>query len=152
MSSPMSRRSSPWSAERAGVGKSLVTSLACAMAGLGKKVGILDADITGPSIPKAFGIHTGRGQRAGHHPETSKGGVEVMSLNLPSPRMRPTRHLARPGHCRYCQAVLGPTSSGGELDYLFVDMPPLEPVTCPRPCSSPCPWTGSSWSPLPKIW
>ena len=110
---------------KGGVGKSLVTSsLACAMAGLGKKVGILDADITGPSIPKAFGIHTrAAGSELGIYPETSKGGVEVMSLNLL------TEHETDPVIWR------GPVIAGtvkqfwtdviwGELEYLFVDMPP----------------------------
>ncbi|MGN0985598.1 MAG: P-loop NTPase, partial [Candidatus Enterenecus sp.] len=43
---------------KGGVGKSAVTcTLAAAMAARGKKVGVLDADITGPSVPKAFGVH-----------------------------------------------------------------------------------------------
>lgn len=69
---------------KGGVGKSLVTaSLACAMKGMGKRVGVLDADITGPSIPQAFGVHTkAEGSELGIYPANSKGGVEIMSLNL----------------------------------------------------------------------
>ena len=110
---------------KGGVGKSMVTcQLAQAMASAGRKVGILDADITGPSIPKAFGIH----QRAaagedGILPAVSAGGIKIMSLNLL------TENETDPVVWR------GPVIAGvvkqfwtdicwGELDYLFVDMPP----------------------------
>ncbi len=110
---------------KGGVGKSLVTaSLACAMKGMGKRVGVLDADITGPSIPQAFGVHTkAEGSELGIYPANSKGGVEIMSLNLL------TEHETDPVVWR------GPVIAGvvkqfwtdviwGDLDYLFVDMPP----------------------------
>lgn len=69
---------------KGGVGKSLVTStLAVTMNRLGKKTAILDADITGPSIPKAFNIHTrAKGSDDGIYPETSATGIDVMSINL----------------------------------------------------------------------
>ncbi len=110
---------------KGGVGKSLVTSaLAAACHKAGKKVGILDADITGPSIPKAFGIHArAEGSEVGIFPVESKGGIPVMSLNLLM------EHETDPVVWR------GPVIAGavkqfwtdvvwGELDYLFVDMPP----------------------------
>ena len=110
---------------KGGVGKSLVTSsLAAAMAKRGKKVGILDADITGPSIPHAFGIHQkATGSELGIDPALSKGGVKVMSLNLL------TMDETDPVVWR------GPVIAGtvkqfwtdvvwGDVDYLFVDMPP----------------------------
>ena len=110
---------------KGGVGKSLVTSsLASAMAKRGNKVGIMDADITGPSIPHAFGIHQkAEGSELGILPALSKGGVEVMSLNLL------TADETDPVVWR------GPVIAGvvkqfwtdvvwGEVDYLFVDMPP----------------------------
>ena len=110
---------------KGGVGKSLVTStLASAAAKLGKKVGILDADITGPSIPKAFGLHDRAvGDDAGIYPVPAPGGIKVMSLNLLTP------DETDPVVWR------GPVIAGavkqfwtdvvwGELDYLFVDMPP----------------------------
>ena len=110
---------------KGGVGKSLVTSsLACAMSAMGKKVGILDADITGPSIPKAFGVHErAAGSELGIYPVESKGGVAIMSLNLL------TENETDPVIWR------GPVIAGtvkqfwtdviwGELDYLFVDLPP----------------------------
>ena len=106
---------------KGGVGKSLVTSsLAAAMAARGKKVGVLDADITGPSIPKAFGIHEhALGDDFGIYPQRSKGGIEVMSLNLL------TENETDPIIWR------GPVIAGtvtqfwtdvvwGDLDYLFV--------------------------------
>ena len=110
---------------KGGVGKSTVTcSLASAMAARGKKVGVLDADITGPSVPRAFGIHNrAAGSELGLLPAVSKGGVELMSLNLL------TERETDPVVWR------GPVIAGavqqfwtdvvwGELDYLFVDMPP----------------------------
>ena len=108
-----------------GVGKSLVTSsLAVAMRRMGKKVGVLDADITGPSIPTAFGVHTkAEGSELGIYPAETKTGIEIMSLNLL------TENETDPVVWR------GPVIAGavkqfwtdviwGDVDYLFVDMPP----------------------------
>ena len=110
---------------KGGVGKSTVTcSLAAAMAQRDRRVGVLDADITGPSVPTAFGIHEhATGSELGIYPAVSQGGVEVMSLNLL------TENETDPVIWR------GPVIAGavkqfwtdviwGELDYLFVDMPP----------------------------
>lgn len=110
---------------KGGVGKSSITSLlAVAMAKQGKKVGILDADITGPSIPKAFGIKTkAEGSEMGIMPAVTKLGIKVMSLNmLLENEMDPVVWRG---------PVIGGTVKQfwtdvcwGELDYLFVDMPP----------------------------
>ena len=110
---------------KGGVGKSAVTcTLAAAMAARGKKVGILDADITGPSVPRAFGIHRrAEGSEVGIYPAVTDGGMELMSLNLLMERE------TDPVVWR------GPVIAGaveqfwtdvvwGELDYLCVDMPP----------------------------
>ena len=110
---------------KGGVGKSTVTaSLAAAMAKKGRKVAVLDADITGPSIPTAFGIHQkATGTDAGIDPAVTAGGIKLMSLNLLS------ANETDPVIWR------GPVIAGavkqfwtdviwGELDYLFVDMPP----------------------------
>ena len=74
---------------KGGVGKSLVASLlATYFAREGEDVGILDADITGPSIPKMFGLSARpSGNETGILPITSKSGIEIMSMNLllPSP-------------------------------------------------------------------
>ena len=69
---------------KGGVGKSTVTSmLAAAMRKLGFKTAILDADITGPSIPKAFGLHEQIvGSDDGMLPAETKDGIKVMSINL----------------------------------------------------------------------
>ena len=110
---------------KGGVGKSTVTaSLAVAMARRGKKVAILDADITGPSIPTAFGIHQkATGTDAGIDPAVTAGGIKLMSLNLIA------AHETDPVIWR------GPIIAGvvtqfwqevvwGDVDYMFVDMPP----------------------------
>ena len=69
---------------KGGVGKSMVTSqLAVTMHRRGLKVGVMDADITGPSIPKAFGVHDkATGSQTGLYPCASRTGVELMSINL----------------------------------------------------------------------
>ena len=110
---------------KGGVGKSLVTAtLANMLAAAGWRVGIMDADITGPSIPRMYGL-TGpaSAMEEGILPEITRNDIKVMSLNLlvPDPE----------------QAVVwrGPVIAGtvkqfwtdviwGELDYLLVDMPP----------------------------
>ena len=110
---------------KGGVGKSSVTSmLAVAMKRKGFGVGILDADITGPSIPKAFGIN----QKAyatenGFHPVASKTGIDVMSINLLLDK--PTDPVVWRGPVvastvkQFWQEVIWENE-----DYLFVDMPP----------------------------
>ena len=109
---------------KGGVGKSMVTSqLAVTMRRLGYQVGILDADITGPSIPKAFGIHDrAMGTETALIPAESKTGIQVMSINLL------LENETDPVVWR------GPVISGvvqqfwtdvlWNCDYLFVDMPP----------------------------
>ena len=69
---------------KGGVGKSTVTSmLAVAMAKKGKNVAVLDADITGPSVPTAFGVSECQGAtEEGLYPALSKGGIQIMSINL----------------------------------------------------------------------
>ena len=110
---------------KGGVGKSSVTaSLATAMAKKGFKVGIMDADISGPSIPKAFGLNTRAvGDGESIFPEFTLGGIKVMSLNLL------LENPADPVIWR--GSLLGGVVkqfwsdvNWGELDYLFIDMPP----------------------------
>ena len=69
---------------KGGVGKSMVTALLAAAAQkAGLQAGVLDADITGPSIPKMFGVHTrAHGDQSGVYPVRSSSGVQLMSLNL----------------------------------------------------------------------
>ncbi len=69
---------------KGGVGKSLVTStLAVMMNRRGYKTAVLDADITGPSIPKAFNVHTrAMGNEEGIYPVTTETGIDLMSINL----------------------------------------------------------------------
>ena len=110
---------------KGGVGKSMVTSLlATLMSGKGYKVGILDADITGPSIPKSFGIMGNAMQNElGILPAESKGGIKIMSVNM----------LLKENDAPVVWR--GPVIAGavkqfwqdvvwGDLDYLFIDCPP----------------------------
>jgi len=109
---------------KGGVGKSMVTSqLAVLMQRKGYKVGVLDADITGPSIPKAFGLHErAMGDERGMFPVPTKNGTEIISVNLL------LENETDPVLWR------GPVIGGvvtqfwtdviWDVDYLFVDMPP----------------------------
>lgn len=110
---------------KGGVGKSLVTSLLAVSAmKKNKKAGILDADITGPSIPRMFGVSEKiKGNEIGILPAHSKSGIAMMSTNLI------LDNTEDPVIWR------GPVIAGavkqfwtdvcwGDLDYLFVDMPP----------------------------
>ena len=110
---------------KGGVGKSMVTSqLAVLMSRKGYKVGILDADITGPSIPKTFGINSPAMQNeVGILPAETKTGIKIMSVNMM------LQEKDAPVIWR------GPVIAGvvkqfwqevvwGDLDYLFIDCPP----------------------------
>ena len=110
---------------KGGVGKSTVTSLlAVAMARKGKRVGVLDADITGPSVPTAFGVTECQGANDdGLYPALTRTGIQVMSINL---------LLDNPADPVVWR---GPVIAGAvkqfwtdviweDVDYLFVDMPP----------------------------
>jgi Mrp family chromosome partitioning ATPase len=110
---------------KGGVGKSLVASLtAVALRRQGYEVGILDADITGPSIPKMFGI-TDRptGSDTGILPVPSRSGIEVISINLLLPSEDDAVIWRGPligkAITQFWEEVLW-----GKLDYLVVDLPP----------------------------
>lgn len=110
---------------KGGVGKSLVTSmLAISMVRKGYKVGILDADITGPSIPKVFGVKgKARVDEAGMYPLPSKGGIDIMSVNLlleneTDPVLWRGPIVGNVVKQFYTDVIWQ------DLDYLFVDMPP----------------------------
>ena len=110
---------------KGGVGKSLVTSLlACEMQRRGFRTAIMDADMTGPSIPQAFGIHENAlGTEEFIYPSVAKNGTQVMSMNILLP------DETEPVVWR------GPVIAGmvtqfwtdvlwDQVDYMFVDMPP----------------------------
>ena len=109
---------------KGGVGKSMVTSqLAVTMRRRGHQVGILDADVTGPSIPKAFGIHgQAMGSEAGLYPMVSKTGIQVMSTNLLLPNETDPVIWRGPVISGVVQQFW--TDVLWNCDYLFVDMPP----------------------------
>ncbi len=110
---------------KGGVGKSLMAGLlAVSFALEGNAVGILDADITGPSIPKMFGIseHPG-GDNGGILPVLSKTGIEIMSMNLLLPNENDAviwrGPLMAKAVTQFWEEVLW-----GKLDYLIIDVPP----------------------------
>ena len=113
------------SSGKGGVGKSMTSALlACAMARRGYHCGILDADITGPSIPQAFGVHGGAmGGEDFLYANRTRTGIEIMSINLLLP------NETDPVVWR------GPVIAGAvtqfwtdvqwdNVNYMFVDMPP----------------------------
>jgi Mrp family chromosome partitioning ATPase len=110
---------------KGGVGKSFVTaSLAVQMAKAGYKVGIMDADITGPSIPKMFGVHGNVvGDERGMIPLESKDGIKVMSINLLMEDEEAPVVWRGPVIAGVVKQFWNETV-WGDLDYLFVDMPP----------------------------
>lgn len=110
---------------KGGVGKSFVTSsLAVQMAKSGYKVGILDADITGPSIPKMFGVHgTVVGDERGMLPLESKDGIKIMSINLLMEDEEAPVIWRGPVIAGVVKQFWNETV-WGDIDYLFVDMPP----------------------------
>ncbi|MGE4485106.1 MAG: iron-sulfur cluster carrier protein MrpORP [Oscillospiraceae bacterium] len=110
---------------KGGVGKSSVTSmLAVTFKRMGYNVAILDADITGPSIPKAFGIkEKAAGSEFGIYPLKSKTGIDIMSINLLLENDTDPVIWRGP--------ILGNTVKQfwtdviwGDVDYMFIDMPP----------------------------
>ncbi len=110
---------------KGGVGKSLVTSLlAVTMNRLGYRTAIMDADITGPSIPKSFGIkEKATASELGLYPAVSKNGVQVMSLNLLLENETDPVVWRGP--------VIGGTVKQfwtdviwSDVDFMFIDMPP----------------------------
>jgi Mrp family chromosome partitioning ATPase len=110
---------------KGGVGKSTVSALlAVALAKEGYRVGLLDADITGPSIPKLFGLSRNSGLMNGKMiPSTSKLGIKVMSLNLLLPQEDDPVIWRGP--------IIGGAVKQfwtdviwGDVDYMIVDLPP----------------------------
>ena len=110
---------------KGGVGKSSVTSLlASALRRKGYKVGVLDADITGPSVPKMFGVK-GTAKSTGYSilpPETSNG-IKIMSLNLLTP-VEDDPVIWRGPIIAGAVKQFWTDVAWGDLDYLFVDLPP----------------------------
>ncbi len=110
---------------KGGVGKSTVTSsLAVAMARRGRKVAVLDADITGPSIPMAFGVHQrATGTDAGIDPAVTPSGIKLMSLNLLTANETDPVVWRGPVIANVVKQFWSDVV-WGEVDYMFVDMPP----------------------------
>lgn len=126
---------------KGGVGKSMVTSLlAVAMQRKGFKTAVLDADITGPSIPKAFGLHgKATGDNNGIYPVMTKTGIEVMSVNLLLPDETDPVVWRGPVIANTVKQFWTDVI-WNDVDYMFVDMLP-ERATYRLPCSSHFPLT-----------
>ena len=110
---------------KGGVGKSLVTSMiATALHRRGLSIGVLDADITGPSIPKVFGIEDKlRANEFGILPSESQGGIKVVSTNLVLPEDT-TPVLWRGAVISGIVKQFYSEVVWGDIDYLLIDMPP----------------------------
>lgn len=110
---------------KGGVGKSLVTSmLASAMNQKGYNTAVLDADVTGPSIPKVFGVHEHAiGTDDGILPVESANGVKLMSLNVLL-ETETTPVVWRGPVIANVVTQLWSEVLWGDVDYMFIDMPP----------------------------
>lgn len=110
---------------KGGVGKSMVTaSLARMMIREGYTAGILDADITGPSIPKMYGVHDSAiGSEEGMFPCVAKDGTKIMSINLLLDREEDPVIWRGPIVANVVKQFWSDVM-WGDLDFLFVDMPP----------------------------
>ena len=110
---------------KGGVGKSLVTaSLANLLAKEGHTVGILDADITGPSIPKMYGVHgPAMATDDGIEPLLTDNGIRLMSINLLLPDEESPVVWRGPVLANMVKQFWSEVM-WGEVDYLLVDMPP----------------------------
>lgn len=110
---------------KGGVGKSFVTGLlACEMTRRGFSCGILDGDITGPSIPKMFGLHErAQGDQDGIYPVATESGIQIMSLNLlleneTDPVIWRGALITGTVQQFWTDVIWK------DIDYLFIDMPP----------------------------
>lgn len=110
---------------KGGVGKSMVTSLlAVTMQRLGYKTAVLDADITGPSIPKAFGLNEkAEASEMGLFPVRTKTGLEIMSVNLLLPNVTDPVVWRGPIIANTVKQFWSDVI-WGDVDFMFVDMPP----------------------------
>ena len=110
---------------KGGVGKSMVTaSIANELAAKGYQVGILDADITGPSIPRMYGIHgPAEASDMGIEPRVTQNGIKLMSMNLLLPA-EDTPVIWRGPIIANIVKQFWTDVIWGDLDYLLVDMPP----------------------------
>ncbi|MBU3137509.1 Mrp/NBP35 family ATP-binding protein [Clostridium gasigenes] len=116
---------------KGGVGKSTVTGiLASILRKKGYKVGVLDADITGPSMPRFFGINKERAKmrKVGedgveYMPVSTKSGIKIMSMNLLIP-IEDEPVIWRGPVVTSVLTQMFTDTNWGELDYLLIDMPP----------------------------
>ncbi|WP_294401222.1 Mrp/NBP35 family ATP-binding protein [uncultured Clostridium sp.] len=116
---------------KGGVGKSTVTGIMATMLSKrGYKVGVLDADITGPSMPRFFGINEKRSliepldnEMVRFNPVETEGGIKVMSMNLVTP-VEEEPLIWRGAVINGVLKQLYGETNWGELDYLLIDMPP----------------------------
>ena len=110
---------------KGGVGKSLVTAmLAVSMRRMGYKVGVLDADITGPSIPKMFGVHKkATASEFGLYPQRTHNDIGIMSINLLLDE-EDTPVIWRGPIISNTVKQFWTDVLWGDLDFLFFDMPP----------------------------
>src|SRR5437868_5322851 len=111
---------------KGGVGKSLVAGLlAVGLKRRGFRVGVLDGDITGPSIPRMFGVREKPVSSDGKtlNPPRSRGGIPIMSMNLLLPEEGEAVIWRGPMVSGAIRQFFSDVNSG-ELDYLIVDLPP----------------------------